>query len=396
MGLSHGFYFILKQRRTKSMKRTSEDLKKAIVKKYYCGETVSAISRQSGISRTTIYSWIRKGVYKKSQAKQISVKDYNMLQAKFERREKMIKILQSTRNFEKFSLQDKLRAISEMKKDYNVNMLCAALQVSKGTYYNHALRSKGENSQQAIRKKELTAVIEEIYNKNHQIFGAGKIAAIMKDRGYRVSERYVCKIMHENGWFSMRKGAKTLYMQSQKKRENLIKQNFQASKINEIWVSDVTICTYKNRKYYLCVIIDLYSRKVISFHISLKNSTQLTKRTLKKAHQVRAPKGEIIFHSDNGANYISKTFVSYLQELSIRPSYSQSHNPLDNAVCESFFANLKQEEIYRHIYKSEHEFLLSIKKYIDFYNNQRPHASLNYKTPNKMEEDYLFSHIDKT
>lgn len=145
----------------------------------------------------------------------------------------------------------------------------------------------------------------------------------------------------------------------------------------------------------MCVIIDLYSRKVISFHISLKNSTQLTKRTLKKAHQVRAPKGEIIFHSDNGANYISKTFVSYLQELSIRSSYSQSHNPLDNAVCESFFANLKQEEIYRHIYNSEHEFLLSIKKYIDFYNNQRPHVSLNYKTPNKMEEDYLVSHINE-
>ena len=94
-------FYILKQRRTKRMKRTSEDFKKAIVKKYYCGETVSAISRQSGISRTTIYCWIRKGVYKKPQAKQISIKDYNMLQAKFERREKMIKILQSTRNFER-------------------------------------------------------------------------------------------------------------------------------------------------------------------------------------------------------------------------------------------------------------------------------------------------------
>ncbi|MBR3666745.1 MAG: transposase family protein, partial [Ruminococcus sp.] len=99
----------------------------------------------------------------------------------------------------------------------------------------------------------------------------------------------------------------------------------------------------KNKQYYICVIIDLFSRKVVGYNISLKNNTSLTKRTVREAYADRAPKDGLIFHSDNGSNYISNTFTSFLSELKIVQSFSKAGVPYDNSVCESFFKNMKTE-----------------------------------------------------
>ena len=93
----------------------------------------------------------------------------------------------------------------------------------------------------------------------------------MKDRGYAVSEKTVADTMHENGWFSIKSSAKTLYLQHQQRRENLLNQQFTASRPNEVWVSDVTYFHLNNKTYYICVILDLYSRKVVAHRVSLKN-----------------------------------------------------------------------------------------------------------------------------
>ena len=75
---------------------------------------------------------------------------------------------------------------------------------------------------------------------------------------------------------------------------------------NEVWVSDVTYHKFNNMVYYICVIIDLYARKVIAFNISTSNNTRLTKRTFNQAYIERQPDKTLIFHSDNGSNYTSK------------------------------------------------------------------------------------------
>ena len=113
------------------------------------------------------------------------------------------------------------------------------------------------------------------------------------------------------------------------------------------------------------------------------------KTTLKKAYDNRNPNGsKLIFHSDRGNNYVANVFMDYLKSLGIEQSFSQKGTPYDNAVVESFFNTLKREELYRTKYTSEKHFRESLKEYVEFYNENRPHTTLRYMTPNKAEEEY--------
>ena len=106
-------------------------------------------------------------------------------------------------------------------------------------------------------------VIEQIFHDYNEIFGSSKIYAILKDRGYAISESTVAKIMHENGMFSIRACAKTLYKQHQERKANILQQQFQVSRPNEVWVSDVTYFSVFGRMYYICVVLDLCQPRII-------------------------------------------------------------------------------------------------------------------------------------
>lgn len=112
------------------------------------------------------------------------------------------------------------------------------------------------------------------------------------------------------------------------------------------------------------------------------------KSTFKDAYESRQPKGAIIFHSDRGGNYRSKTFCNYLKSLNITQSFSRAYTPYDNSVVESFFSSLKREELYRTKYRSDKEFKKAVADYMVFYNTQRPHSNNNYRTPDAKEAEY--------
>lgn len=368
-------------------KRIGLKEKQKIVERYLCGEKIESICKDTCYPRSTIYDWIRK--YKSGlQNHQVNLKDYQNLRTMYERQKLIVHILQNAPCRANDPLHDRLEAIKDLSSKYTVYTLCDAFQVPKGTYYNFLLRRKGENSQAAKRRAELKPIIEEIYISSNQTFGAGKVTAVLRDRGYKISERIVGDIMHSNGWFSVRTNAKTLYEYSERRKENILKQNFNADKPNQIWVSDVTYFSYNERKFFICVILDLYSRKVLAFKISKRNSSQLTKATFKYAYFSRKPQEGLIFHSDNGSNYISRSFYSYLKQFGVQQSFSRSRQPHDNAVSESFFKSMKTEELYRYKFKSEREFRKAVADYIEKYNTQRPHTYLGYLTPDRYEQLY--------
>ena len=179
----------------------------------------------------------------------------------------------------------KYEAIQSLSDEYNVNTLCDALTVAKGSYYNHVLRNKNGNTEATRKQSEMAPIIEQIFHENHEVFGSSKIYAILKDRGYAISESAVAKILHQNGLFSIRACAKTLYKQQLERKNNILQQQFHVSRPDEVWVSDVTYFSVFNRMYYICVIIDLYARKVIAHKISNHNSTQLTKAAAFCSHE---------------------------------------------------------------------------------------------------------------
>ena len=158
-----------------------------------------------------------------------------------------------------------------------------------------------------------------------------------------------------------------------------------------MWVSDVTHFRYNNKIYYICVILDLYARKVVGYRVSKSNSTQLTKGTFKTAYEYRQPT-DLLFHSDQGTNYTSKAFMSYLKALGIQQSFSRASTPYDNSVMESFFKSIKTEKLYRTDFRSEREIRKAIKEYVHCYNSKRPHSIINYRTPDAFESEYFKRH----
>lgn len=196
--------------------------------------------------------------------------------------------------------------------------------------------------------------------------------------------------MKEMGLASIRSTAKQDYIKlnAPEKKRNILHRQFQADRPNQIWVSDVTCFKLGERYLYTCVILDLFSRKIVAYNVSKKNSTQLITSTFKIAWEQRSPNAGLIFHSDRGSQYTSHRFRQLLHERSVEQSFSNSGKPHDNAVAESFFATLKKEDLYRKDYTSEAAFKRGLASYIEFYNTQRPHRTLKNQTPCQVEESF--------
>ena len=359
-----------------------------IIERYYTGASPTMLSNETGIARSTIYAWINADRIKPKLTKKINMREVNTLIQRCEQQELMIEILQNAPCTVNAPLAERYEYILNSSEKYSINLLCKTMKVAKGSYYNHVLRNKKENKQFEEKKRELTPVIEKIFNDSKQIYGASKIHAILKDRGYIVGQNTVADIMHENGWFCIGHGAKKLYYMNLERKEDLLKQQFAVTRPNEVWVSDVTYFKYNNTVFYICVILNLFARKVISHRISLNNSTQLTKNTFMTAYNERQPQ-DLMFHSDQGCNYTSATFRMCLKDLNVKQLFSNPGNPFNNSVMESFFKSMKTEKLYRTDFRSEREFRIAVKEYVKFYNKKRPHSVLRYRTPNKFEEDYI-------
>ena len=378
-----------------SYKYTRQE-QQAVIERYITkGESVSTIVSGTGIPRSTIYAWIKQYQKTLSQKPQnLTLKHYQTLENKVKRLEGIIKILQSVNCTANSPLDIKLCEMENLYGQYSVHMLCDALNVARGTFYNHILRNKRENVWYMKRREVLRTQIQRIYNDSNQIFGAAKITAVLKSEGEKVSVKLIRKLMQDMGLFSIRQDAKDFYEKEQVKYKNILKQQFNTNRPNQVWGSDITYFRFNNSNYYICAIMDLFARKIVGYKISKSNSTQLAKSTLKAAYEKRVPKGDLIFHTDRGSNFRSKTFCAYLKSLGITQSYSRSYTPYDNSVMETFFSSLKREELYRTKYRSEREFRTAVDNYMIFYNEQRPHFYNGYKTPNVKEQEYFNKYKD--
>ena len=166
--------------------------------------------------------------------------------------------------------QTKLMALEKLYGQYSVHVLCEALDIPRGTLYNHPFRNKRSNSAMAQRREELRIQIREIFEENRQLFGAGKIRAILIEHGHRVSEKLVAELMREMGLVSIRTSSKRDYtrLEGYEKKRNILQRRFRTERPNQVWVSDVTCFKLKGRWYYICAIIDLFSRRVVAYGIS--------------------------------------------------------------------------------------------------------------------------------
>ncbi len=170
---------------------------------------------------------------------------------------------------------------------------------------------------------------------------------------------------------------------------NHLQQNFKQKAPNLVWASDITFLKAGRKWYYLCIVMDLFSRKVIAWHVSAHADTELVITAFRRAYEKRKAPYGLMFHSDRGTQYTAFAFRQLLDSLNVVQSFSKKGYPFDNACCECFFKYLKKEETDRKCYRSLQELQLSIFEYIEgYYNSKRPHGTLNMLTPNEAEVLY--------
>ncbi len=348
------------------------------------GSNISKVARKYNVSRRTLYYWIDD--YK--EIDKITYKEYKKLKNDYKRIRTELEILQSLNCLPSSNNTTKMKEISRFYGVYSVKTMCRLLNVNHSTFYNYYLRRVKETKTMK-RDAFLKPIIKEIFIESGERFGKRKVVATLKQKGIIVSHRKVSSLMKEMNLIPFLPKRKMFYPNINKNinLKNHLNQNFKATKVNEKWLSDVTYIWMDNSFVYLCVIIDLYSRKVISYKVSYKNNSKLVIETLKEAYIKRKFPSGVIFHSDRGSKYTANIVTKLRKEFKFKNSFSDTGNPYDNAPIESFFSHLKKEEVNRNVYRSFKELKESIDSYINFYNNNRPHISLGNLTPTQYEKN---------
>lgn len=363
------------------------EFKKSIVEKYQQQISVTEISREYEIPRSTIYNWIDLHIerdltdFKTSKQKILNDK------AKLTRFKNENEISYYVLSKLKISKRKKLEFVyllSEM--EYPVKAICRVLDIDTSSYY-HDKNRKPNQTLVELDDEKFRPLIKSVFDESDGRFGGRKIKIILKRKGHTISHSRVVRLMKE---MNLKPNQPDDNYNNYHKRKysykpNIISKSEYYPEPNKVWVSDITYLKIQKQHFYLFVIIDLYSRKIIGYNLSKTLEPTILVELIDITYNERNNPENLIFHSDQGLQYRSKEFKAYLRNNQITQSFSKKACPYDNAVAESFFASLKKEEVYRHIYNSFEELEKAIDKYIIFYNTLRPHASLKYKTPDEYE-----------
>ena len=276
--------------------------------------------------------------------------------------------------------------IKTQEDTHKVVHLCDALGVSSSGYYDWQTRKP------SVREKTNEVLLEKIKRifKHHKgRYGSPRIHATLKREGEIVSRGRVERLMRQNGLEARRsKRHKRVYRQreQQKAAPNVLDRQFQANKVNEKWVSDITFIPTVAGYVYLATVLDLYSRAIVGWAMSERINGELVLDALNMAIEQRGEPQDVLVHSDQGSQYTAQAYRDWLSQYNLVCSMSRKGDCFDNAVAESFFRTLKEELVKDERFKTRQEAKQAIFEYIEiYYNRQRLHSTLNYTTPFEFE-----------
>ena len=278
--------------------------------------------------------------------------------------------------------------IDTHRKQYPVEKMCQYLNVSRSGYYRW--KKKESDSAMTAGSGSIDTNIHQIWMQSKQRYGAPKIRMELAKGGVKASRQRVQRRMRIMGIRCMyhRKYRPTTDSGHELAvSQNLLRRQFNPTELAKVWVSDITYLRHQSGWSYLTTVMDLADRQIIGWSIAQDMSAESTvMAAFEMALTKRCPGKDMIFHSDRGSQYACRAFRDLLLNYDICQSMSRKGNCWDNAVAESFFRILKTElPEGSHRLNREHLRLL-IFEYIEiWYNRQRIHSSLAYKTPSEME-----------
>ena len=274
----------------------------------------------------------------------------------------------------------------EHRRSHSVEKMARVLEVSRSGYYKWLIRPESSRQQE---NEELIGRIREIQEDSRYRYGSPRVTEALHQRGYQVGHNRIARLMRGNGLG--RRPQKRFRSTTNSKHEfpvaeNLLNREFTVAQANQVWASDITFIATAEGWLYLCVVIDLYSRKVVGWAMSTRMTTNLVLAAFMMAIMRRRPPEGLLFHSDRGSQYCSYAFRARMKRYGMVQSMSRKGDCWDNAPVESFFKTLKSELTGYRAFNDRKQARRAIFEYIEvFYNRQRLHSTLGYLTPEEFE-----------
>lgn len=281
--------------------------------------------------------------------------------------------------------------IKDHRDEFEVAMMCEVLHASRSGFYDWMSRDQDTKQLKlSLIKQQILA----IFLKSRRTYGVPRILRALLAAGYTIGKEKVAELMRELGLKARAakkfKAATTDSKHRYPVQDNKLKQDFTAKSPNSKWVGDVTFIETNEGWLYLAAVLDLCTRKIVGWAMYEANDHHLTRAALEMALKRQKVTSNLLFHSDRGSNYACHDFQGLLCQSGLAASMSRSGCCYDNAVMESFFHSLKVEFVHHEKFVTKQKAKDAIFEWIEvFYNRDRLHSSIGYKTPVAYEQEFM-------
>ncbi|MDH0804127.1 IS3 family transposase [Enterobacter hormaechei] len=374
-----------------SGKRYPEEFKTEAVKQVVDrGYSVASVATRLDITTHSLYAWIKK--YGPDSS---ANKEQSDAQAEIRRLQKELKRVTDERDIFKKSrgvLRKAVRLRYAFIRDntccWPVRLLCRVLDVHPSGFYAWLQQPHSQRHQADLR---LTGQIKQFWLESGCVYGYRKIHLDLRDSGQQCGVNRVWRLMKRVGIKAQvgyrspraRKGEASIVS------PNRLQRQFNPDAPDKRWVTDITYIRTHEGWLYLAVVVDLFSRKIIGWSMQSRMTKDIVLNALLMAVWRRNPQKQVLVHSDQGSQYTSHEWQSFLKSHGLEGSMSRRGNCHDNAVAESFFQLLKRERIKKKSYGTREEARSDIFDYIEmFYNSKRRHGSSDQMSPTEYENQY--------
>jgi len=259
--------------------------------------------------------------------------------------------------------------------------------VSRSAYYEWCgIEDLPDPEEIKLRNK-----LQELFKKSRQTYGSRRLVKALKAEGYEIGRFKVRRLMEQLGLevrYPKRFRVTTDSNHPLAVAPNALNRQFNPTAPNQVWTTDISYVWTLEGFMYVAVVIDLYSRQVVGWSIDEHMKTSLCINALQMAYWRKKPARGLMHHSDRGSQYASYGYREQLKIMGMIQSMSRKGNCWDNSPTERFFRSLKSEHLNYERFGSKAKAKLSIVDYIAFYNGQRMHSSLGYKSPIVFEQEF--------
>ncbi|WP_154670334.1 IS3 family transposase [Pseudomonas monteilii] len=358
------------------------------------GKPVAEVAQRVGMSVHSLYAWIK--VYSKPQEQRQQDNDQQAelrkLRAELKRVTEERDILKKGRRVLCQGVRLKYAFIKKHSTDYPVRRLCQTLKVHPSGYYVWLAEPQSARAKEDHR---LLGLIKHAWLESGGVYGYRKIHDDLRELGETCGRNRVGRLMQAEGLRSQTGYRRRPAFYGGKPTvasPNHLARQFKVSEPNKVWVTDITYIRTYEGWLYLAVVLDLFSRQVIGWSMKPRMCSDLAIDAMLMAVWRRKPQQQVMIHSDQGSQFSSSDWQSFLKANNVISSMSRRGNCHDNAVAESFFQLLKRERIRRKIYATRDEARSDIFDYIEmFYNPKRRHSSAMQLSPVEYEKRYFLS-----